>query len=110
MMGHTFMPIYASTGSGYKAGGYFDLSLRLRRLDNAIHTYYKVPDGDWVEIGQPTPLPQEMQNVPLQFGCRVKKEWKTNHQFTLTATNLGAATTAVHSCTNYINSISLPNS
>ena len=84
---------YSLTGSGYKAGGYFDLTLRLRRLDNVIHTYYKVPDGDWVEIGQPTPLAQEIHNVPLHFGCRVKKEWKTNHQFTLTATKMSAPST-----------------
>ena len=78
---HTYF--YGSNGVGSVAGGQFDLSLRLRRLNNVLHSYYKVPGGDWVEIGTSVAVSQEYQDVPIQFGFRVKKEWRAYHKFSV---------------------------
>ena len=75
--------------SSHTSPRYLELSLRLRRLNNFVHAYYKVPsDGAWMSITEQMPIPQAMHNVPIQFGFRVKKEWQKYHYFSLSTTKL----------------------
>ena len=85
-MGHTWFS--GSTGAASIDTRYLNLTLRIKRSDNFIYSYYKTSGGDWVSIGQPVALAQDLHNVPLQFGCRVRKEWKTFHNFNIIATKL----------------------
>ena len=65
------------------------LSLRIRRLNNTIYSYFQEPsDQNWQQIGSPLALPSPMHDAPLQFGYRVKKEWQVHHNFTVRAQKL----------------------
>ena len=73
---------------------HLELSLRIRRFDNMIYTYYKEPGGanGWVDIGQPLAIPLESQSVPLQFGYRVKKERRAHHHFSVITKKIAGGT------------------
>ena len=78
-----------ASGSASTAAKHLQLSLRIRRLNNEICTYFRVPgDQNWQQIGSPLILPSSMHDVPLQFGYRVKKEWQVHHNFTVRAQKL----------------------
>ncbi len=69
-------------------GKKLELSVRIRRLDNQIYSYYKALDSDtWLDIPNfpPMPIPEALQDVPLQFGMRVRKEYKAYHKFDVQA-------------------------
>ena len=75
-----------STHSSSTNTKHLELSLRIRRLENQIYTYYKVPGSDaWVHEGQAMDIPEALQDVPVQFGFRVKKGWRMYHQFSVQA-------------------------
>ena len=61
------------------------LSLRIRKYNNEIYAYYRqlVDDGEWIQIGSSLPLADDVKNIPLQVGIRVKKEWKSLYNFTM---------------------------
>jgi len=67
---------------------HLELGLRIRRFNNTIYTYYKVPDGEWEDIEEPMPLAQSMHDVPVQFGFRVKKEYNAHHNFSVRTTKI----------------------
>lgn len=68
---------------------YLELSLRIRRYNNTIYTYYKIPGGlEWAQIQQPMSIPEAMHDIPLQFGFRIKKEWQQYHYFAVGARKL----------------------
>ncbi len=90
-MDHTWF--YCGTGEVSQGTStstkYLELSLRIRRLNNTIYAYYKAPGSDtWVDIKLPMAIPQSLHGVPLQFGFRVKKEYKTHHNFSVHAKKL----------------------
>jgi len=76
--------LYGTNGGSSTSPRYLEMSLRVQRLNNQIHTFYKVSD-DWVEFGTPTTT---TSIGPLKLGFRVWKEYKEFHKFTVTATKL----------------------
>lgn len=78
-----------ASGSHFTTAKHLQLSLRIRRFENEIYSYFQVPgDQNWQQIGSPLILPSSMHDVPLQFGYRVKKEWQVHHEFTVRAQKL----------------------
>lgn len=73
----------SSTRSNASTGTKFlQLQLRLRRNENQIYAFYKdsLATG-WTQIGPALNLAADVQDVPIKFGVRIKKEWKTLHEF-----------------------------
>lgn len=63
---------------------HLELSLRIRRFEGKIETYYKAPGAsDWTLLGQPLNIPLAA-NAPLQAGFRIKKEYRAYHNFKVT--------------------------
>lgn len=76
--------LYGTNGDSITSPRHLEMSLRVQRLNNQIHTFYKVSDN-WVEFGTPTTT---TSIGPLKLGFRVWKEYKAFHKFTVTATKL----------------------
>ena len=73
----------SSTRSNASTGTKFlQLQLRLRRNQDQIYAFYKdsLATG-WTQIGPALNLAADLQDVPIKFGVRIKKEWKTFHEF-----------------------------
>lgn len=73
----------SSTRSNASTGTKFlQLQLRLRRNQDQISAFYKdsLATG-WTQIGPALNLAADLQDVPIKFGVRIKKEWKTLHEF-----------------------------
>ena len=83
-----------STSTGTQ---YFGLSLRLKKSNGSVSAYWRPlgSSNEWNMIGSMIALPTELQNVPLKFGFRVMKNYKSHHHFEITTEQISNANKAL---------------